>query len=62
MYKDKNGTILKIGDRIQNKQGEVRKLENINGVAMAVKRDTSMRIVETTVVNKIDFNHMEKVV
>ena len=25
--KDKNGTILKIGDRIQNKQGALRKID-----------------------------------
>lgn len=60
-YEDKNKTILKVGDRIKNKQGEIRRLENINGVTMAIKRDEQGRITQTTVANKIDFSQMEKI-
>jgi len=61
IYKDKNETILKVGDTIENKKGEKGKLENIHGVTRLVHRDSSGRIKQTTTLSKIDLSRMEKV-
>ena len=59
--RDKHGNILKIGDTIRNSKGETRKLENINGVSMAVARDDTGKITNTIVLSKIDLTQMERV-
>ncbi len=59
--KDKNGTIIKVGDTLRNKEGKVAKIENIRGVTMLVVRDHNQKITQTTSFRKIDLNHFEKV-
>ena len=58
--KDKNGTILKIGDKVQEIKGKLWKLENFNGVAMLVY-PTVGKWEATKVLSKVDFSKFEKV-
>ena len=60
MYEDKEGTRLKIGDRLTNGKGVEGQLGNIGGVAMFIRR-TKGKITQTTVLSKFSFDHFTKV-
>jgi len=62
LYKDKNGNILKVNDRLTNAKGEVFFIENIRGVTMLITKHENKRIKSAKVFSKIDLNEMEKVV
>jgi len=61
MKKDKNGNILKIGDKLKNTKGEVARIENICGVTRLVSRKNG-RVVQTMRLNDVNLEMMEKVV
>jgi len=61
-YKDKNETILKVGDSLTNQKGEVFTIENIRGVTMLVTKHENKRIKSAKVFSKIDLSEMEKIV
>jgi len=61
-YIDKNGTLLKIGDHVKNKKGDIYHLQNLSGVSMAIRKNAKGQIVESTVLRKMKFETMEKVV
>ena len=62
--KDKNGTILKIGDTVKYRPTKYEeytmKIENIGGVTMLVEYEKQRR-VKTLVFNKADLKEIEKV-
>ena len=61
-YIDKNGTLLKIGDHVKNKRGDIYHLQNLSGVSMAIRKNAKGQIVESTVLRKMKLETMEKVV
>ena len=61
-YIDKNGTLLKIGDHVKNKRGDIYHLQSLSGVSMAIRKNAKGQIVESTVLRKMKFETMEKVV
>jgi len=61
MNKDKNGKSLKIGDKFQNKKGEVGQIQEIGGAKMLVFRYDNSRIRKTVVLSKADLTQMKKV-
>ena len=60
MYQDKNGTRLKIGDRLTNNKGVEGTLGHIGGVAMFIRKIKG-EIKQTTVLSKFNFNHFTKI-
>ena len=60
-YKDINSTILKIGDHVKNKKGDIYHLQNLSGVSMAIRKNAKGQIVESTVLRKMKFEGMVKV-
>lgn len=58
--KDKNGTIIAIGSKVQDTKGKVWKLENFCGVPRLVFPITG-KIEETKTLSKVDFSTHEKV-
>jgi len=61
-YIDSKGTLLKIGDHVKNKKGDIYHLQNLSGVSMAIRKNAKGQIVESTVLRKMKLETMEKVV
>ena len=61
MIKDKNEIILKVGDRVQDKKGELWRIENINGVTFMTRYNSKNKMVETKPFRKFDFATSRKV-
>lgn len=62
IQKDKNGTILKIHDKVKDLKGEVWKLENVRGVTLALRYNAKNQIVESKVLRKLNLDECEKIV
>lgn len=58
--KDKNETILKIGDRVKDAKDKVWKLENVRGVSRLIYPVIG-RTEKSLTVSKVDFTEYEKV-
>lgn len=58
--KDKNGTILAIGNRVRDGKGKEWKLDNIGGIALLIYPTTGT-IKKTQAIRKVDFTQYEKV-
>lgn len=62
MYKDKEGTTVKIGDNLITDKGKVYKLMNINGVAFAVNYgEDRVEILGAIVLTKFNFEEARKI-
>ena len=59
-YKDKNGTLLKVNDKVKTELGTVYTITNINGVTR-MARVENRKIIETLNMKKFDFDGSEKV-
>ena len=58
--KDKNGTIIAMGNKVKDEKGKVWKLQNITGVARLVYPVTG-KIEKTQTLSKVDLTKYEKV-
>lgn len=59
-YRDKDGTILKVNDRVFDGKSEW-KITNYGGVCLMVRKNIKGQIVETKVLRKFDFKKSKKV-
>lgn len=59
--RDGKNNILKIGDKIQNAKGEIKTLENIGGVSMAVQYGDRREILKATILRKLNMSEWELV-
>ena len=58
---DRNGTILKIGDRVKDRHGDTWHLINLGGVSMIAKYGGMMNtILKTVVLKKVNWEYFEK--
>lgn len=59
--KDRNGNILKIGNKLKNKKGDIGTIQNIGGVTMLIHKHENGEIKQSIVFNKVDLSQMELV-
>lgn len=58
--KDKNETILVMGNNVKDEKGKIWKLQNVTGVAM-LQHPITGKVEESIVLSKVDLSEYEKV-
>jgi len=59
IYRDCNGELLQVGDRVKNVKGEIARIENFNSITRLAIIENG-RIVKTVNIRDVDFTQLEK--